>query len=122
MVVLYYNVSNCSCRKAKRWFRANGIEIEEKRIDYISKKDLIYALSLSEKGFSDLLKRTTQCDAHMKEMIENIICMSFNDGVDLLLENPHLIKVPLMLDKHKLVIGYNSEEIRVFVPSQHRFS
>lgn len=120
MVVLYYNVSSSSCRKAKSWFEKYEIEFIEKRVSNISKEDLLYALFLTKNGFSDLLKRTHQCDLTMKKKIEGIVSMSFNEGVDLLLKNPQLLKVPLIIAKDKLVIGYNSEEIRIFVPRGYR--
>lgn len=80
MIVLYYNRSNGSCRKAIRWFRERGIFILEKRIEYISKSDLMEALTLSNNGFQDLLKNRNITTPSLENKIQEILSLSFNEG------------------------------------------
>lgn len=120
MIVLYYNTSSGSCREAIRWFRERGIFISEKRIEYISKSDLMEALTLSNNGFQDLLKNRNITTPSLENKIQEILSLSFDEGVDCILRYPEVLKVPLIVGENKLVLGYNSEEIRVFIPKKHR--
>lgn len=46
--------------------------------------------------------------------------MDFNDTVDFLLNHTELLKTPILIDKNKLMIGFNAEEIRKFIPKNRR--
>lgn len=120
MVVLYHGFNSKSCRKARHWFREHHINVDEKRIRCISREDLLSALRLSERGFRDLLKRSEHCDERLSALIEHTMNLTFLEAVDFTLENPDVLKVPLILDENKLVIGYNTETIRVFIPQSYR--
>ncbi|MFK4898927.1 ArsC/Spx/MgsR family protein [Lactococcus petauri] len=120
MIILYYKTSNGSCRKAMEWFRKHDIEVFEKNIAYIAKKDLLEILALSRTGFSDILKKRTRCEKHVKAKIEKISSLSFNEAVTFTLMNPDMLKVPLILGENKYVVGYNSETIRTFIPKSYR--
>jgi regulatory protein spx len=120
MVILYYSRSSKTSRQSIAWFEGLGIKFKGKRIENITKQDLVHILSLSEDGFPDLLKRATGRRLHINEVKNYINSSSFNDAVDYLLENTDVIKVPIIFDEHKLVIGYNTESIRVFVTREHR--
>ena len=120
MVVVYYDLTNGSCRKTRHWFRERHIEIQERRVDYISKNDLLHALFLSEEGFFELLKRPSRCDERVKVLLEKVYSLSFNEALQFILEHVELLKTPLIFDDHSLVIGYNAEAIRVFISSAQR--
>lgn len=120
MIILYYTLSNESCRKALKWFKDHEIEIFKKRIRYISKKDLIHALSISEYGFYELLKRPEQCEISIQRAIGKIFDMSFNDSLNFIMAHPEVLRVPLMIDKNNVITGYNSETIRTFIPKDYR--
>lgn len=120
MVILYYGFSSKSCHKARLWFREHGIHVDERRVRYITREDLLSALRLSERGFRDLLKRSEHCDERLSTLIEHTMDLTFPAAVDFTLENPDVLNVPLILDENKLVIGYNPESIRVFIPQRYR--
>lgn len=120
MITLYYGVSSAPSRKALQWFEKHDIECYKKRIDRICKEDLLRFLALSENGFSDLLKnpnRTKQLYLKQMECLEE---MSFNTSIDFILKHPHLLRVPLILEGDKFSIGYNGEDIRVFLSRKYR--
>ncbi|MDC0826704.1 ArsC/Spx/MgsR family protein [Lactococcus petauri] len=120
MITLYYGVSSAPSRKAIKWFEKHDIECCKKRIDRICKEDLIRFLALSKNGFSDLLKnpnRTKQLYLKQMKCIEE---MSFNTSIDFIIKHPHLLRVPLILSGEKISIGYNGEEIRVFLSKKYR--
>lgn len=120
MIVLYYTKSSGSCRKASKWFKDNEIEVVEKNLKYISQKDLVHALSLSEQGFMDLLKCYSRSDYKIQIMIDKVLSMSFQNGTDFVLEHPEVLKAPIIFDEKKLMTGYNTEEIRMFLLRKQR--
>lgn len=120
MVVLYYTKSNKACRAASAWFQERNISVHRKHVRSISKSHLLYSLSLSENGFNDLLKRTSNCDAHVKVVIEKIQSVSFNEGVSLVLKHPEVLRMPLIIDKDKIVTGFHPDRIRIFIPHYYR--
>jgi regulatory protein spx len=120
MIVCYYNISNSSCRKAVRWFRDRNIPIKEKKIEFITRSDLLTALSLSDHGFLELLKNPNMSAPELKNNINKVLSMSFNESMEFVLRHPEVLRVPLILDENKLVLGYNNEDIRVFIPNKQR--
>lgn len=120
MIVCYYTVSSSSCRKAVRWFRDRNIHIKEKKIEFITRSDLLSALSLSNEGFLELLKNPNMSATELKNNINKVLSMSFNESVEFVLRHPEVLRVPLILDENKLVLGYNIEDIRVFIPYEQR--
>lgn len=113
MIILYYTISNSSCRKATKWFETHDISITSKKLKQICKKDLLRALALSNNGFDDILKKQVN-------QVHQVYSMSFNEGVDYILKNPEVLRVPLIISENKLVLGYNSEDIRVFLSQSQR--
>lgn len=120
MIRLYYNLSNSSCKKAIQWFKDHDLPVVEKRVSKMTRRDLLKSLELSETGFSTLLKSSHRCELEVKRKLEKALSLSFNEAVNFTLENTEVLKVPLILDENKLVLGYNSETIRVFVPRIYR--
>lgn len=120
MIVCYYNIRNSSCRKAMGWFRDRNIQIKEKKIERITRSDLLTALSLSDEGFLDLLKNPNISATELKNRITKILSMSFNESVDFVLQHPEVLRLPLIFGENKLVLGYNIDDIRVFIPNNQR--
>lgn len=120
MIVLYYNLSSSSCIRALDWFRSHGIEIHKERINNISRESLIQALTLTENGFSDLLKNKGNNQGKVQCMISDVQSMTFNEGISFILRHPELLKVPLTISENKLAVGYNAENLRVFISKKYR--
>lgn len=118
MIKIYYNSSNHSSQKAIKWFEAKGLEVSIKKIKQISKEDLVYILFLSNNGFEDIYKRNVRIN--FKKHMEKMDKMDFNDTVDFILKHTELLKTPILIDKNKLMIGFNAEEIRKFIPQKRR--
>ncbi|WP_019299199.1 ArsC/Spx/MgsR family protein [Lactococcus garvieae] len=120
MILLYYATNSLSCRKSFAWFEHHNIKTLQKRIECITQKDLIHALSLTDHGFTDILKRGDLCTVELQAIIKDILTMSFNESIELILNHPEILRVPLIIDKNKLLIGHDSEKIRIFIPKSVR--
>ena len=46
--------------------------------------------------------------------------MTINELLDFIVENPSVLRRPIIVDKHRLQVGYNDEEIRCFLPRELR--
>lgn len=102
------------------WFESRNIDFCKKRIDRIGKDDLVYLLSLSENGFADILKNPKKARKNYLEQLQYLEGLNFNRSIDFLTKHTHLLKVPLICERKKLMIGYNEENIRMFLSKKHR--
>lgn len=48
--------------------------------------------------------------------------MSVKQLVDFVLKNPSVMKRPIIVDDHKMVVGYNPDDISVFIPQAKRIA
>ena len=120
MIILYYGTHDKSSKRAKMWFEETGIEVQMKKIKEISKEDLSQILFLSEKGFSDILKNNIRSNTHDKELLRKCKDLSFNEALGFLLEHLELLRVPLVFDDYRLMVGFNDDDIRQFIPHSYR--
>lgn len=102
------------------WFKAHHIPITKKRTEKITRADIVHILSLSENGFSDILKKATGTRIHW--ITQYLEVSNFEQALDCIMENKDILKVPLIFDQKKLMIGYHQERIRVFLPQDYRKS
>lgn len=120
MITLYYGTSDISSKRAKRWFEETGIEVQMKKIKEMSKENLSQILFLSEEGFSDILKNNIRMNSQTEELLRKCKALSFNEALAFLLEHRELLRLPLIFDTHRLMIGFNDDEIRQFIPQSYR--
>lgn len=120
MGVKVYTSSSCSsCRKAKKWLNDFGIDFVEKNIfvSKLSRDEIIAILKKTENGFKDIISTRSKV---FKELKVDLDDMSFDELVTFIEQNPSVLKRPIIIDDRRLQIGYNDEEIRVFVPKELR--
>ncbi|WP_416037906.1 ArsC/Spx/MgsR family protein [Lactococcus formosensis] len=120
MIILYYEPGNSSCKKAIDWFQNKNISLLKKKIDSLSREDLMYALKISDDGFASILKRNSKSSIKSKKIIEDIEEMKFYDSINLILKHTELIRTPFIIGENKIMTGFNSEEIRRFIPRVYR--
>lgn len=120
MIRLYYDLRNSSSIKAIEWFKSMNIEISIKKIQTIPREELLHALYLSDHGFIDVLKGKGKDGSNIEKLKTEVLKMNFSHALDFVLVHTELLKVPIILDENKLMIGFNSEEIRQFILRTHR--
>ena len=119
MIRIYTAPSCASCRKAKAWLRDNDIPYMEKNIfsTILRKEELVESLERSENGTDDIISKRSKV---IKESDVDVEDMSLNELISFIQENPSVLKRPSMLDERRFQVGYNSEEIRAFIPRELR--
>ena len=119
MIRIYTAPSCASCRKVKAWIKENDLPFVEKNIFSTSlhKEELQELLARSENGTDDIISKRSKV---IKEQNIDVEDMSVNELISFIQDNPSILKRPIMLDDRRFQVGYNSEEIRAFIPRNLR--
>ena len=111
MIKIYTSPSCSSCRKVKKWFEEEGIPYIEKNIFVatIREEDVKEMLSKSENGTEDIISKKSKI---VKESGVDVDSMTINELISFISKNPSVLKRPIIVDDHRIQVGYNPEEIR----------
>ena len=119
MIKLYTAPSCLSCRKVKKYFKDHNIPFVEKNIisTKLTKDDLYRMLISSENGFEDIISTRSKI---IKENNIDINNMKLNELMDFIIENPTILKRPIIVSDMELQVGYNVDDITLFLPPELR--
>lgn len=119
MIKIYTSPSCSSCRKVKKWFEEEGIPYIEKNIFVatIREEDVKEMLSKSENGTEDIISKKSKI---VKESGVDVDSMTINELISFISKNPSVLKRPIIVDDHRIQVGYNPDEITTFIPHAKR--
>ncbi|HGI2114928.1 TPA: Spx/MgsR family RNA polymerase-binding regulatory protein [Streptococcus agalactiae] len=119
MITLFLSPSCTSCRKARAWLSKHEVAFEEHNIitSPLNKEELLQILSFTENGTEDII--STRSKVFQKLAID-VDELSTSSLMELISENPSLLRRPIILDKKRMQIGFNEDEIRAFLPRAYR--
>ena len=119
MIVVYTSPGCASCRKVKQWLKDRNLPFVEKNIfkTLLDDEEIRYLLMRSEKGTDDLISKRSKIIAQNNIDIDS---MSVNELIKFIQQNPSILKRPIILNERSFQVGYDSEEIGVFVPEELR--
>ncbi|MGY3713778.1 ArsC/Spx/MgsR family protein [Lactococcus petauri] len=120
MIRLYYRQRCTSSPKAIQWFKKYKLDIRIRTMGQISREEIITALSYTDKGISELVKHSSHGSEEDASKIRLIKTMTLNEAIDFIKVNPDLLRSPIIIEKDKVLIGYNPEQIRMFLPKEYR--
>lgn len=115
MVIIYTSPGCASCRKAKQWLRDNRIEFVEKNIfsSILNKDEIKYLLARSENGTDDIISVRSKAFQKLKKDLDEY---STNELVELIQNNPSILRRPIMISEKNFVVGYDDDEITALTP------
>lgn len=121
MIKIYVSPFCASCRKVKKWFDEQKIPYVEKNIfnATLNPNELKEMLEKSENGTGDIISLRSKI---IKEQKVNLDDMTISEMIDFIRKNPSVLKRPIMVDDKRIQVGYNSEEIRTFIPRARRIA
>ena len=121
MIKIYTSPSCSSCRKVKKWFLEQNIPFIEKNIFVatLNEQELTDILMKSENGTDDIISKKSKI---VKESGLDIDSMTVKELITFIKDNPSVLKRPIMVDDSKIQVGYNPDEIRVFIPHARRLA
>ncbi|HEO8274204.1 TPA: Spx/MgsR family RNA polymerase-binding regulatory protein [Streptococcus agalactiae] len=119
MITLFLSPSCTSCRKARAWLSKHEVAFEEHNIitSPLNKEELLQILSFTENGTEDII--STRSKVFQKLAID-VDELSTSSLMELISENPSLLRRQIILDKKRMQIGFNEDEIRAFLPRDYR--
>ena len=119
MITIYTTPSCSSCRKAKKWLDDHRIEYVEKNLftHPLTDEDINLILANAENGFDDII--STRSKVFKEEQLD-IEDMRISELIEFIKANPSVLKRPIIVDENRMQVGYNEEEIRVFIPKRLR--
>ena len=121
MIKIYTSPSCSSCRKVKKWFKEQEIPYIEKNIfaATLNENELKEILIKSENGTEDIISSRSKI---VKESGVDLDKMTVKELIGFIRENPSVLKRPIMVDDNKIQVGYNPEDITVFIPQAKRIA
>ena len=121
MIRLYTSPSCSSCRKVKKFFDEEGLPYVEKNIfnSTLNPNELKEMITKSENGTDDIISKKSKI---IKEGNVDIDSMTISQLINFIRKNPSILKRPIMIEDHKMQVGYNKEEIRTFIPRAKRIA
>ncbi|MBJ6745106.1 transcriptional regulator Spx [Streptococcus sp. 121] len=119
-MIKIYTVSSCtSCKKAKTWLTQHQLSYKEKNIgkDGITREELMAILSKTDNGVASIVSSKNR---YAKSLGVDLEDLPLSEVVDIILENPRILKSPIMVDEKRLQVGYKEDDIRAFLPRSVR--
>lgn len=119
MITLYTRTMGESTKNAKKWLDDHDIPYTERRIkahNAWTYNELKEILKCTDNGFDSLMPSHKKCRIDEKE----IEAKTTDELIQYFIDNPKKLRMPIMFDNQNLVVGFNKEEIRVFIPRQKR--
>ncbi|SJZ58731.1 regulatory protein spx [Pilibacter termitis] len=115
MLTLYFSPSCTSCRKEKAWLNEHKLPYKERNIfqDPLQADELKELLMLTENGTEDLISERSKVFQKLDMDFDDL---SMSELLNLVQEHPSLLRRPMLTDGQRLLIGFNDEEIRMFLP------
>lgn len=119
MVNLYTSPSCTSCRKAKAWLVDHDIPFKERNIfaNPLTKTEILQVLRMTENGTEEIISTRSRTFQNLKVDLDDL---SLDELLDLVENNPSLLRRPIIMDDCRLQVGYNEDEIRRFLPRSVR--
>lgn len=115
MIKIYKSKNDAQFKRSIRWLDNFQIPYEIITKTGLLFEDLKQILSLSDKGFEEILVSKEKGTRVYSTLPENFDEMHVEELIEFLLNHQSVLKTPIIFDEHHLLIGYNSEAIRVFM-------
>lgn len=115
-MIKIYTVSSCtSCKKAKNWLNAHQLSYNEHNLgkESITKEEILSILAKTENGIASIVSSKNR---YAKSLDCDIEELSVNEVIDIITENPRILKSPILIDEKRLQVGYKEDDIRAFLP------
>lgn len=119
MVTVFTTPSCGSCRKTKAWFEEHQIDYIERNIiaNPLTIDEIKSILRLTEEGTDEIISTNSKV---FQELNVDIESLPLNALYKLIINNPKMLRRPIIIDEKRLQVGYNEDEISRFLPRMLR--
>lgn len=115
-MIKIYTISSCtSCKKAKTWLNDHKLAYKEQNIgkEPLTREEILDILSKTESGVESIISAKNR---YVKALDFDVEDLSLNQVIDLILDNPRILKSPILVEGKRLQVGYKEDDIRIFLP------
>ncbi|MFC5630062.1 MULTISPECIES: transcriptional regulator Spx [Streptococcus] len=119
-MITIYTVSSCtSCKKAKSWLNAHKLPYKEQNIgkEPLTREEILDILTKTEEGVESIISSKNR---YAKALNFDLDELSVSEVINLIQENPRILKSPILVDDKRLQVGYKEDDIRTFLPRSIR--
>lgn len=120
--LVFYTYPSCtSCRKTKAWLKQHQIDYEERHIFKETPKmdELMNIIKLTKEGVKEILATRSET---FKNLDINIDDLRVSEVLELLHNEPRLLRRPILTDGEKLIVGYNRSGLQKLGDVHSKFS
>ncbi|HBC2574900.1 TPA: transcriptional regulator Spx [Enterococcus faecium] len=119
MLTLYTSPSCTSCRKARAWLQEHQIPFVERNIfsEPLNSSELKAILQMTEDGTEEIISTRFKVFQKLNMDLDDL---PLQELLELVQNNPGLLRRPIMIDDKRLQVGFNEDEIRRFLPRDVR--
>ncbi|HFQ4524508.1 TPA: transcriptional regulator SpxA [Enterococcus faecium] len=117
--ILYTSPSCTSCRKARAWLQEHQIPFVERNIfsEPLNSSELKAILQMTEDGTEEIISTRSKVFQKLNMDLDDL---PLQELLELVQNNPGLLRRPIMIDDKRLQVGFNEDEIRRFLPRDVR--
>ena len=122
-MIKIYTISSCtsctSCKKAKTWLNAHQLPYKEQNLgkEPLTREEILAILTKTENGIESIVSSKNR---YAKALDCDIEDLNLSEVIDLIQENPRILKSPILIDDKRLQVGYKEDDIRAFLPRSIR--
>jgi len=112
LAMMFYCYPKCgTCKKAKKWLEANGVNYEEHHIVEETPSKTVM-MELIDRGALDIKKffNTSGQKYRQLNLKDKLSDMSYEEKVDILVSDGMLMKRPLTFDDQHVTVGFKEEQ------------
>ena len=119
MTTTIYTASCTSSRKAKAWLTKYSIPFVERNINKkpLTIDEIKAILSMTEAGTEEIVFTRSKIFSELQLDLDTI---SLQELIELIHENPQLLRRPIIMDEKRLQVGFQADDIRQFLPRNER--
>ncbi len=119
LLTLYTSPSCTSCRKARAWLQEHQIPFVERNIfsEPLNSSELKAILQMTEDGTEEIISTRSKVFQKLNMDLDDL---PLQELLELVQNNPGLLRRPIMIDDKRLQVGFNEDEIRRFLPRDVR--
>lgn len=119
LLTLYTSPSCTSCRKARAWLQEHQIPFVERNnfSEPLNSSELKAILQMTEDGTEEIISTRSKVFQKLNMDLDEL---PLQELLELVQNNPGLLRRPIMIDDKRLQVGFNEDEIRRFLPRDVR--
>ena len=110
--LVFYTYPSCtSCRKTKAWLKQNHVDYEERHLfkETPNIDELLTIIKLTREGVKEILATRSET---FKKLNVDIDDLKVSEMLQLLHDEPRLLRRPILTDGKKLVVGFDQNGLQ----------